>query len=53
VAQSDMINSGNMDLITGEWGLPPVSREGLMTCDEYSDNYQEPCTASGRYIYLC
>ncbi|KAF9731995.1 hypothetical protein PMIN06_000220 [Paraphaeosphaeria minitans] len=46
LAQSDMINAGNMNQITGEWGLPPVSREGLMTCDEYSDNHHNPCTAS-------
>jgi len=29
-------------------GLPPVSREGLPDCDEYSPNYEKPCTANGR-----
>jgi hypothetical protein len=30
-----------------EVGLPPVSREGLVDCDEYSPNYEKPCTANG------
>ncbi|KAF2002481.1 beta-lactamase/transpeptidase-like protein [Amniculicola lignicola CBS 123094] len=43
--QGDLINPG----ITGdpsfhpvEAGLPPISREGLPTCDEYAD-YEPPC----------
>jgi hypothetical protein len=28
-------------------GLPPVSRKGLIACDEYSHNYQKPCTVDG------
>ena len=28
-------------------GLPPVSREGLIDCDEYSPNYQKPCNEGG------
>jgi hypothetical protein len=30
-----------------EVGLPPVSREGLVDCDEYSPNYEKSCTANG------
>ncbi|KAF2033438.1 beta-lactamase/transpeptidase-like protein [Setomelanomma holmii] len=26
-------------------GLPPVSRDGLLDCDEYSPDYEKPCTA--------
>ncbi|KAF1979093.1 beta-lactamase/transpeptidase-like protein [Bimuria novae-zelandiae CBS 107.79] len=44
-AQSDLIN-GDVDLATEEYGLPPISREGLITCDEYSEDYQKPCTAN-------
>ncbi|KAJ4348028.1 uncharacterized protein N0V89_009400 [Didymosphaeria variabile] len=46
LAQSDLINEGNLHISPDDWGLPPVSREGLITCDEYSENYHEPCTAS-------
>ncbi|KAF3053754.1 hypothetical protein E8E11_011950 [Didymella keratinophila] len=44
VAQGDLINfdkENTPDPIT--LGLPPVSREGLIDCDEYSPNYQKPC----------
>ncbi|KAE8858979.1 hypothetical protein PTNB73_08459 [Pyrenophora teres f. teres] len=42
-AQSDLINE---DFDPTEVGLPPdVSREGLPACDEYSPNYERPCTA--------
>ncbi|KAI2484908.1 beta-lactamase family protein [Pyrenophora tritici-repentis] len=44
-AQSDIIND---DFDPTEVGLPPdVSREGLPACDEYSPNYETPCTAKG------
>lgn len=51
VAQSDLINTGSVQVPIEEWGLPPVSREGLMTCDEYSDNYHKPCTAEGGWSW--
>ncbi|KAF1944860.1 beta-lactamase family protein [Clathrospora elynae] len=42
-AQGDRLNGGfDPNLL----GLPPVSREGLPTCDEYSPNYETPCTAA-------
>ncbi|KAJ8115022.1 hypothetical protein OPT61_g3233 [Boeremia exigua] len=42
-AQGDIINAqlGVPDPIT--WGLPPVSRDGLIDCDEYSPGYDKPC----------
>ncbi|KAH7073566.1 beta-lactamase/transpeptidase-like protein [Paraphoma chrysanthemicola] len=41
------INNGKSDLLKlpEEVGLPPVSRKGLLDCDEYSFNYEKPCTA--------
>jgi hypothetical protein len=49
VAQLDYINNGKSDLLKlpEEVGLPPVSRKGLLDCDEYSFNYEKPCTAEG------
>lgn len=44
VAQGDILGSW---IDPGELGLPPVSREGLPECDEYSPNYEIPCTAAG------
>ena len=40
-----MGNSGMPDPI--EIGLPPVSRKGLVHCDEFSPNYEQPCTVDG------
>ncbi|KAF1926683.1 beta-lactamase/transpeptidase-like protein [Didymella exigua CBS 183.55] len=43
-AQGDLLNfdkGGLPNPIT--WGLPPVSREGLIDCDEYSPNYGNVC----------
>ncbi|KAJ4287668.1 hypothetical protein N0V90_012371 [Kalmusia sp. IMI 367209] len=46
LAQWDLINGPtNVDHTPEEWGLPPVSREGLLSCDEYSEDYKNPCTA--------
>ncbi|KAF2640970.1 beta-lactamase/transpeptidase-like protein [Massarina eburnea CBS 473.64] len=43
--QSDLINPQSLSPFTPEEiGLPPVSREGLLKCDEYSDNFGTPCT---------
>ncbi|KAF2466209.1 beta-lactamase/transpeptidase-like protein [Lindgomyces ingoldianus] len=39
-AQSDLINSLPKPW---EYGLPPVSRHGLLKCDEYSHGYDVPC----------
>jgi hypothetical protein len=34
-------------------GLPPLSREGLLKCDEYGDNYEPPCGRGGmRVCYI-
>jgi hypothetical protein len=44
----DLINSDKLgfpELVS--YGLPPVSRDGLIACDEYSPNYETPCTAGG------
>ncbi|KAH9874863.1 hypothetical protein J1614_004350, partial [Plenodomus biglobosus] len=41
-AQVDIINEP-FDPVS--IGLPPVSRDGLPQCDEYSSNYERPCTA--------
>ena len=30
----------------GRYGLPPATREGLMTCDQYSA-YARPCDRNG------
>jgi hypothetical protein len=35
------------------YGLPPVSRDGLIACDEYSPNYETPCTAGGESSGMC
>ncbi|KAF1835247.1 beta-lactamase/transpeptidase-like protein [Decorospora gaudefroyi] len=46
-AQSDIINA---HIDPTEFGLPPnVSREGLPECDEWSPNYETPCTAQDLY----
>jgi hypothetical protein len=47
-AQSDFVNSGvDPNLV----GLPPnVSKEGLPECDEYSPNYERPCSAEGEEV---
>jgi hypothetical protein len=46
VAQSDYMNFDQNDLPNPlDIGLPPLSREGLIDCDEYSPNYEKPCTA--------
>ena len=29
------------------WGMPPIPRDRLITCDEYSSNYKRPCTERG------
>ncbi|KAJ4982729.1 beta-lactamase [Stagonosporopsis vannaccii] len=44
VAQGDVINfekRGYPDPVT--WGLPPVSRDNLIQCDEYSPAYKKAC----------
>jgi hypothetical protein len=28
-------------------GFPPVSRDGLLKCDEYGDDYEPACTSAG------
>ncbi|OCK78310.1 beta-lactamase/transpeptidase-like protein [Lepidopterella palustris CBS 459.81] len=38
-AQSDLMNEIGDPT---DFGLPPVSREGLLKCDEYADNYDPP-----------
>jgi CubicO group peptidase (beta-lactamase class C family) len=44
-AQGDFINS---ELDPTSVGLPPnISRDGLPECDEYSPNYETPCSAEG------
>ncbi|KAF2688546.1 beta-lactamase/transpeptidase-like protein [Lentithecium fluviatile CBS 122367] len=43
-AQSDMINAPS-GLTPEDYGLPPVSRKGLLECDEYSPDYEKACTA--------
>jgi CubicO group peptidase (beta-lactamase class C family) len=44
--QSDLINPQSYGPFTAEEvGLPPVSQDGLLKCDEYSDNFDTPCTA--------
>lgn len=50
-----MINFENWDVEDPvSWGLPPISREGLITCDEYSPNYEKACTEGGEdYDFLC
>lgn len=53
VAQSDLINNENLNMpdpIT--LGLPPMSRDGLIDCDEYSPNYEKPCTSYGERTEL-
>lgn len=48
VAQGDLINFekwGVADPVT--WGLPPVSRDGLIDCDEYSPDYEKACDEGG------
>ncbi|CAI6333972.1 unnamed protein product [Periconia digitata] len=43
--QSDLINADANSLWKPEdLGLPPVSREGLLQCHEYSPNFKTPCT---------
>ncbi|KAH4102644.1 hypothetical protein HBI65_176280 [Parastagonospora nodorum] len=45
-AQSDFINHNQNGLPDPlDIGLPPLSREGLIDCDEYSKNYEKPCHA--------
>ncbi|KAH7393075.1 beta-lactamase/transpeptidase-like protein [Pyrenochaeta sp. MPI-SDFR-AT-0127] len=45
-AQGDLINADKQDGTDPiNLGLPPVSRKGLIACDEYSPNYETPCTA--------
>ncbi|EUC33653.1 hypothetical protein COCCADRAFT_95594 [Bipolaris zeicola 26-R-13] len=49
-AQNDLIHQ---DLDLAKAGLPPdVSREGLPTCDEYSPNYETPCTGKDLFKQL-
>ncbi|KAJ9654165.1 hypothetical protein H2201_009041, partial [Coniosporium apollinis] len=44
VAQSDLINRPFGFLYTPEeLGFPPVSRDGLLQCDEYAPNYEPHC----------
>ncbi|UPX18163.1 uncharacterized protein EKO05_0008473 [Ascochyta rabiei] len=46
-AQGDLINFekwGVEDPVN--WGLPPVSRQGLCICGEFSPNYKKICTES-------
>ena len=38
-------NSGLPDPL--DVGLPPMSRKGLIDCDEYSPNYEKACGADG------
>ena len=50
-AQGDLINNNYPELDPSSLGLPPdVSREGLPNCDEYSPNYETPCTAKGSHL---
>ncbi|KAL1795459.1 hypothetical protein ACET3X_005683 [Alternaria dauci] len=45
-AQGDLINENYEQLDPSYLGLPPgVSRKGLPHCDEYSPNFETPCTA--------
>ncbi|CAN9296436.1 unnamed protein product [Alternaria alternata] len=45
-AQGDLINQNYEKLNPSYLGLPPdVSRKGLPHCDEYSPNFETPCTA--------
>jgi len=47
MAQSDLINAPwNIGHTLDEWGLPYVSRDGMIACDEYSADYSQPCTRS-------
>jgi hypothetical protein len=46
-----MINDNYDGMDPSHLGLPPdVSRKGLPTCDEYSPNYETPCTANGSLL---
>lgn len=48
VAQGDLINVDKWHTNDPvQLGLPPISRKGLIACDEYSPNYETPCTAQG------
>ncbi|KAI4701756.1 hypothetical protein J4E89_010600 [Alternaria sp. Ai002NY15] len=52
-AQGDLINNNYPELDRSSLGLPPdVSREGLPNCDEYSPNYETPCTAKDMFRQL-
>jgi len=52
-AQGDLINNNYPELDPSSLGLPPdVSREGLPNCDEYSPNYERPCTAKDMFRQL-
>ncbi|KAI4609136.1 hypothetical protein J4E83_008777 [Alternaria metachromatica] len=52
-AQGDLINNNYPELDRSSLGLPPdVSREGLPNCDEYSPNYEKPCTAKDMFRQL-
>ncbi|PVH98034.1 beta-lactamase family protein [Periconia macrospinosa] len=44
-AQDDLLNS-QMDSTwkPEDLGLPPISRDGLLECDEYSQDFKIPCT---------
>ena len=54
VAQGDIINPhADIYYTPEELGFPPVSRDGLLECDEYAPNHEPPCMAAGtrlRYI---
>ncbi|KAF2797455.1 beta-lactamase/transpeptidase-like protein [Melanomma pulvis-pyrius CBS 109.77] len=44
VAQADIINSDKLSPYAPEqFGFPPVSRDGLIECDEYAPNYKPSC----------
>lgn len=45
--QDDLLNPQLYSLVKPEdLGLPPVSRDGLPQCDEYSPDYKTPCTGN-------
>ncbi|KAG9195766.1 hypothetical protein G6011_00887 [Alternaria panax] len=47
-AQGDLLNKNYEALDPSLLGLPPMSRQGLPHCDEYTPNYETPCTAKGQ-----
>jgi CubicO group peptidase (beta-lactamase class C family) len=46
-----LINQNSDEVDPSYLGLPPgVSRKGLPHCDEYSPNFETPCTAKGSLV---